>query len=31
MDMKVSIRKAAQELGVSPETLRRWEAEGKIP
>ncbi|PSR19999.1 MAG: IS607 family transposase, partial [Sulfobacillus acidophilus] len=26
--MKVSIRKAAQELGVSPETLRRWEAEG---
>lgn len=29
--MKVSIRKAAQELGVSPETLRRWEAEGKIP
>ena len=28
--MKVSIGKAAKELGVSPETLRRWEAEGKI-
>jgi len=30
LDIKVSIRKAAKELGVSPETLRRWEAEGKI-
>ena len=28
--MKVSIRKAAKELGVAPETLRRWEAEGTI-
>ncbi len=28
--MKVSIGKAAKELGVSPQTLRRWEAEGKI-
>jgi len=28
--MKVSIGKAAKELGVSPETLRRWEAEGTI-
>lgn len=28
--MKVSIGKAARELGVSPETLRRWEAAGKI-
>jgi len=28
--MKVSIAKAAQELGVHPETLRRWEAIGKI-
>ncbi|EQD63986.1 Resolvase domain protein, partial [mine drainage metagenome] len=26
----VSIREAARELGVWPETLRRWEAEGKI-
>ena len=28
--MKVSIRKAARFLGVSPDTLRRWEAAGKI-
>lgn len=28
--MKVSIGKAASELGVSCKTLRRWEAEGKI-
>jgi predicted site-specific integrase-resolvase len=28
--MKVSIQKAAQELGVHQETLRRWEASGKI-
>jgi putative resolvase len=28
--MKVSIGKAAQELGVHKETLRRWEAAGKI-
>jgi putative resolvase len=28
--MKVSIGKAAQELGVAQSTLRRWEAEGKI-
>lgn len=28
--MKVSIGKTARELGVSPETLRRWEAAGKI-
>jgi putative resolvase len=28
--MKVSIGKAARELGVSAETLRRWEAAGKI-
>ena len=28
--MLVSIREAARELGVWPETLRRWEAEGKI-
>ena len=28
--MKVSIGKAAKELGVALETLRRWEAEGKI-
>jgi len=28
--MKVSISKAAQELGVCQETLRRWEACGKI-
>lgn len=28
--MKVSISKAAQELGVHQETLRRWEASGKI-
>jgi putative resolvase len=28
--MKVSIGQAAQELGVSPETFRRWEAAGKI-
>jgi putative resolvase len=28
--MKVSIKKAAQELGVHQETLRRWEASGKI-
>jgi putative resolvase len=28
--MKVSISKAAKELGVHQETLRRWEAAGKI-
>jgi putative resolvase len=28
--MKVSIKKAADHLGVSQETLRRWEREGKI-
>jgi putative resolvase len=28
--MKVNISKAAQELGVHPETLRRWEIAGKI-
>lgn len=28
--MKVSIGKAAKELGVSRDTLRRWEAAGKI-
>ncbi len=28
--MKVSIKKAAQELGVHEATLRRWEAAGKI-
>jgi putative resolvase len=28
--MKVSIGKAAKDLGVSPEPLRRWEAAGKI-
>jgi putative resolvase len=28
--MKTSIRKAAESLGVSTETLRRWERDGKI-
>lgn len=28
--MLVSIRVAAEELGVRPETLRRWEIQGKI-
>jgi len=28
--MKVGISRAAAELGVSPDTLRRWEAAGKI-
>ena len=28
--MKISIGKAAKELGVSIATLRRWEADGKI-
>jgi predicted site-specific integrase-resolvase len=28
--MKVNIGKAAQELGVAKETLRRWERDGKI-
>jgi putative resolvase len=28
--MKISIGKAAEELGVSQETLRRWESSGKI-
>lgn len=28
--MKISIGKAAEELGVSIETLRRWESSGKI-
>ena len=28
--MKISIKKAADELGVCQETLRRWEAIGKI-
>jgi excisionase family DNA binding protein len=26
----VSIKKASKELGVSPQTLRNWESEGKI-
>ena len=26
----VGIREAAKTLGVSPKTLRRWEAQGKI-
>jgi putative resolvase len=26
----LSISEAAEELGVSPSTLRRWEREGKI-
>lgn len=30
MGMLVSIKEAAKELGVWPETLRRWEAQGKI-
>ena len=30
LDMKTSIGKAAKELGVSKDTLRRWEAAGKI-
>ena len=28
--MLVGIKEAAKELGVRPETLRRWEAAGKI-
>jgi excisionase family DNA binding protein len=28
--MKLTIKEAAKELGVAQETLRRWEAEGKI-
>jgi putative resolvase len=28
--MKINIGKAAQELGVTKETLRRWERDGKI-
>jgi putative resolvase len=28
--MKVTIKEAAKEIGVAQETLRRWEAEGKI-
>ena len=28
--MKISIGKLAKELGVSKDTLRRWEAAGKI-
>ena len=28
--MKISIGKAAAELGVTRETLRRWESAGKI-
>ena len=28
--MKISIAKAAEELGVSRDTLRRWEKSGKI-
>lgn len=28
--MKLTIKEAAEELGVAQETLRRWEAEGKI-
>jgi putative resolvase len=28
--MKISIGKAARELGVAQETLRRWEVAGKI-
>ena len=30
LDMKTSIGKAAKELGVSRDTLRRWEKAGKI-
>lgn len=30
LGMLVSIKEAAKEMGVRPETLRRWEAEGKI-
>ena len=30
MIMKVSIGRAAKELGVSIDTLRRWERQGKI-
>lgn len=29
-DMKVSVSKAAQALGVHPDTLRRWEAKGRL-
>lgn len=29
--MKVSIKVASQHLGVSSETLRRWERDGKLP
>ncbi|MCL5065513.1 MAG: MerR family DNA-binding transcriptional regulator, partial [Firmicutes bacterium] len=29
--MLVNIGEAAKALGVHPETLRRWEKEGKIP
>jgi putative resolvase len=29
-NMKVTIKEAAEELGVAQETLRRWEVEGKI-
>ena len=29
--MRFSIGQAAKELGVSKETLRRWEAAGKVP
>lgn len=28
---KYTIRQAAEVLGISGETLRRWEAEGRIP
>lgn len=29
--MKYSVTVAARILGVSPDTLKRWEKEGKIP
>ena len=28
--MKISIGKVAKEVGVTPDTIRRWESEGKI-
>ena len=30
VSMKMGIRQAAKELGVSRDTLRRWEKSGKI-
>ena len=31
MGMLANIGEAAKALGVHPETLRRWEKEGKVP